>query len=238
VNETMPTQPTQPTQAAPVQADSAVGVEKESVAVVKTDEDAIRWSVVGRVDKFTAADEFDALAALAREGVFGEDALRASGQWLLENRTPYETVYTEGNLLTRLGRKRLIDRFVETASNVGIKTTTGRIGTGNSATAAVDTDTDLGAAAGSANRQFQMLDSAPTVGTGASSGQVTLVSTFGTGVGNYAWQEWGIDGGTAAGTTVTADTNTTPGLVNHKITSLGTKTSAASWVFTVTITIT
>jgi hypothetical protein len=157
---------------------------------------------------------------------------------LKERFTPYETVEADGNLLTRLGRKRLIDRFVETASNVGIKTTTGRIGTGNSATAAVDTDTDLGAAAGSANRQFQMLDSAPSVGTGASSGVGTFVSTFGTGVGNYAWQEWGIDGGTAAGTTVTADTNTTPGLVNHKVTSLGTKTSAASWVFTVTITIT
>jgi hypothetical protein len=76
------------------------------------------------------------------------------------------------------------------------------------------------------------------VGTGASSGVMTVVATFGTSVGNFHWQEWGIDGGTANGTTVTADGNTTPGLVNHKITDLGTKTSAASWVFTVTITIT
>ena len=67
-----------------------------------------------------------------------------------------------------------------------------------------------------------------------------MVSTFGTGVGNFAWNEWGLDGGTASGTTVTADTNTTPGLFNHRIpgSSLGTKTSAASWVFTVTVTIT
>jgi hypothetical protein len=127
---------------------------------------------------------------------------------------------------------------VGTASNQALDATHARIGTGNSATAAVDTDTDLNAAAGSGNRQFQLVDSAPTVGSGASSGVVTMVATFGTGVGNYAWQEWGIDGGTASGTTVTSEGNTTPGLCNHKVTSLGTKTSAASWVFTITITIT
>ncbi len=47
-----------------------------------------------------------------------------------------------------------------------------------------------------------------------------------------------MDGGTASATTVTAETNTTPGLINRKVTDLGTKTSAASWVFTITITIT
>ena len=65
----------------------------------------------------------------------------------------------------------------------------------------------------------------------------TFVATFGTTVGNFHWQEWGIDGGTADGTAVTSEGNTTPGLVNHKIADLGTKTSAASWVFTVTITL-
>ena len=201
--------------------------------LAKLDGDGVKWKIAARVDKYDRA-------AIQRARDFFE--LRPDqepiGWQLAAVAAPYETVVEEGNLLTRLGKKRLIDRFVETASNVGIKVTTGRIGTGNSATAAVDTDTDLGAAAGSANRQFQMLDSAPTVGTGASSGVVTLVSTFGTGVGNYAWAEWGVDGGTAAGTTVTADTNTTPGLINHKITALGTKTSAATWVLTVTITIT
>jgi hypothetical protein len=214
------------------QADAAHASDDGAVSTLVRDDDSFHWHAHARVDKFWAWQEAEALLMCEAEG-------RSDlGNVLKERFTPYETVEADGNLLTRLGRKRLIDRFVETASNVGIKTTTGRIGTGNSATAAVDTDTDLGAAAGSANRQFQMLDSAPSVGTGASSGVGTFVSTFGTGVGNYAWQEWGIDGGTAAGTTVTADTNTTPGLVNHKVTSLGTKTSAASWVFTVTITIT
>jgi hypothetical protein len=223
---------TTPTQQSPTQADFAVGVENEQVALAVSDSEFFRWKAVGRVDKFTAEQEAEALVICAREG-------RSDlGEVLKENFTPYETIHTEGNLLTRLGRKRIMDRLVGTASNQALDNTHLRIGTGNSATAAVDTDTDLGAAAGSANRQFQMADSAATVGTGASSGQITVVSTFGTGVGNYAWQEWGLDGGTAAGTTVTADTNTTPGLVNHKITSLGTKTSAASWVFTITITVT
>lgn len=212
--------------------DIAVGVEGEAVSEARSDGEFFKWHAHAQVDKFYAWQEAEAILIMEAEG------RTDLGNVLKERFTPYETVHSDGNLLTRLGRKRLIDRFVETASNVGIKTTTGRIGTGNSATAAVDTDTDLGAAAGSSNRQFQMLDSAPSVGSGASSGVGTFVATFGTGVGNYAWQEWGIDGGTAAGTTVTSDTNTTPGLINHKITSLGTKTSAASWVFTVTITIT
>jgi len=213
-------------------SDVASTTEEGAVSTAVLDREFFQWRAHARVDKFYAWQEAEALLIMEETG-------RSDlGNVLKERFTPYETVESEGNLLTRLGKKRLIDRFVETASNVGIKTTTGRIGTGNSSTAAADTDTDLIAAAGSANRQFQMLDSAPTVGTGASSGVGTFVSTFGTGVGNYAWQEWGIDGGTAAGTTVTADTNTTPGLINRKVTSLGTKTSAASWVFTVTITIT
>jgi hypothetical protein len=213
-------------------SDASSVVEHESISTPHRDSDSIKWTAHAQVDKFTAAQEAEAI--LLAESLGRTDL----GNVLKEHFTPYETVHSEGNLLTRLGKKRLIDRFVETASNVGIKATTGRIGTGNVATAAVDTDTDLGAAAGAANRQFQMLDSAPSVGSGASSGVGTFVATFGTGVGNYTWSEWGIDGGTAAGTTVTADTNTTPGLINHKITALGAKTSAASWVFTVTITIT
>lgn len=222
------------------QADTAHGTEAEFLAQAVRDNDFFRWKASVRLDKFTAAQEKAAITALIEQGLTEDEAEdpRRFGRYMLDHFQPYETLRDEGNLLTRLGRKRIIDRLVATASNQGLDSTHLRIGTGNSATAAVDTDTDLGAAAGSSNRQFQMADSAATVGSGASSGQMTVVSTFGTGVGNYAWQEWGLDGGTAAGTTVTSDTNTTPGLVNHKITSLGTKTSAASWVFTITITVT
>jgi hypothetical protein len=151
--------------------------------------------------------------------------------------TPYDVVTSEGNLLTRLGLQRIGDRLIGTGSNQALDATHTRIGVGNGTTAAATTDTDLSAAAGSSNRQFVVVDSAPTRGTGASSGVYTFVATHTTGLSNFHWQEWGIDGGTANGTTVTSDTNTTPGLFNHKVTDLGTKTSASAWVFTVTCTI-
>lgn len=196
--------------------------------------DGFKWNVTARVDKFTAEHEAAVLAQLDAEGAPRSELSKR----LTEQFSPYDSIEVDGNLLTRIGRLRLIDRLVGTASNQAITATTGRIGVGNSNTAAADTQTDLQAAAGAGNRQFELLDSAPTVGTGASAGVVTLVATFETGDANFAWEEWGIDGGTADGTTVTTDGNTTPGLINRKVTALGTKTSAAAWVFTVTITIT
>lgn len=198
----------------------------------RSDGDNFGWKINATVDKFYAWQEAEAILIAEAEG------RTDIGNILKERFEPYERVSVDGNLLVRQGLRRLMDRLVGTASNQALDATHCRIGTGNSNTAAAATDTDLNAAAGSSNRQFQLVDSAPTVGTGASSGVCTFVATFGTGVGNYAWQEWGIDGGTASGTTVTSEGNTTPGLINHKVTSLGTKTSAASWVFTVTITIT
>lgn len=193
--------------------------------------DSIKWNAHARVDKFTIDQVRACQAALGldREPISYE---------LFGFCTPDDHIESLGNLLTRQGKKRIMDRLLSTASNAGLSSTVGRIGVGNSNTAAADTQTDLQASAGSANRQFELVDSAPAVGSGASSGVGTFVATFETGDANFAWEEWGIDGGTADGTTVTADTNTTPGLINRKVTSLGTKTSAASWVFTVTITIT
>lgn len=193
--------------------------------------DTINWHAHARVDKYDA----EQIAACRFTLELDREP---TGLELLAFCAASDSIESDGNLLTRQGLKRIMDRLLGTTSNQALDATHCRIGTGNSATAANATDTDLNAAAGSSNRQFQLVDSAPAVGSGASSGVGTFVATFGTGVGNYAWQEWGIDGGTASATTVTADTNTTPGLINHKVTSLGTKTSAGIWVFTVTVTIT
>lgn len=200
-------------------------------AAVEDRVDSFRWSVRARIDRFTV-DQIEACRralGLEREPISSELLAFCAADSVFE---------MDGNLLTRQGRKRLIDRFVGTSSNQALDATHCRIGVGNGTTAAADTDTDLGAAAGSGNRQFKLVDSAPTVGSGSSSGVLTAVATFGTSIANFAWEEWGLDGGTGDGTTVTTEGNTTPGLVNHKVGSLGTKTSAASWVFTVTVTIT
>ncbi len=140
---------------------------------------------------------------------------------------PYETIHDEDNLLVNAGAARIEDLLIGVAVQA-YNNTNCRIGTGNSSTAAQATDTDLNAAAGSSNRQFMVMDSTfPS----RSSQTITFRSTFTSALGNYAWQEWGIDNGTANGTTVVAV------FLNHKVTSLGTKVSGASWQFTVTLVI-
>ncbi len=191
--------------------------------------DTITWDAHARVDKYTL-EQIDACRialGLDREPIGAELAAFCA---------PADSIEAHGNLLTRQGLRRFMDRLAGTSSNQALDATHCRIGVGDTATAAVATDTDLGASAGSTHRQFRLVDSV-TVGTGASSGVLTIVATFGTTLANFAWAEWGIDGGTGDGTTVTTEGNTTPGLCNHKISALGTKANTASWVFTATITL-
>lgn len=57
---------------------------------------------------------------------------------------------------------------------------------------------------------------------------ITARSTFATGDANVAWQEWGLFNNQTSGGT----------MLNRKVESLGTKTSAQTWQFTVTVTLT
>lgn len=95
------------------------------------------------------------------------------------------------------------------------------IGVGDSATAYAANQTDLVAAT---NKFRKAMDATfPTVATNV----VTFRSTFATGEANYAWLEWGVFNASSAGT-----------MMNRKQESLGTKTSAQTWQFTVTLTYT
>lgn len=194
--------------------------------------------------------------AHARVDLFGLESVEACRQFFGLDREPIgpellewarltrgsaagdDTKVMDGNLLTRLGLARIGNLLIGAtgAASQALNATHMRIGVGNVATAAATTDTDLGAASGAGNRQFKLVDSV-TQGTGANSGVTTAIATFGTGVANFAWAEWGIDGGTADGTTVTSESASTPGLLNHKIAAPLTKTSSVVAVFTVTITI-
>lgn len=127
----------------------------------------------------------------------------------------------EGNLLLNAGITRLGNLLVG-AGGTAFNTANSRIGVGNSSTAAAAGQTDLQGA----SKYFKLVDSAGW------SGQVgTWVATFGSGDANFAWEEWGIDNGTASSATVTAP------LLNRKVTSMGTKGSGSTWVMTVTITV-
>lgn len=56
---------------------------------------------------------------------------------------------------------------------------------------------------------------------------LTFKATFETTDANFAWNEWGIFNASTGGV-----------MLNRKVENLGTKTSAATWVFTVTLTFT
>lgn len=144
---------------------------------------------------------------------------------------PYEANRLERNLLTTAGVARIHGLVTAVGGLQAASATATRIGVGNGAGTAAVGDTDLSAAAGSANRQFVVMDASfPTAGAA-----MTFQSSFTSTLGNFAWNEFGIDIGTptvANGTTVNAL------LLNHKTSiAQGTKTSGQTWVATATVTI-
>lgn len=133
------------------------------------------------------------------------------------------------NLVLNAGWQLLMNGIGGTAVTK-YTTTSGRIGGGISSTAAAATQTDLQAATGAANRQWEMLSSNPTVGSTGAAGLI-FAATFPTTDGNFAWAEFGVDQGVAAGTGASTAT-----MLNRGLASPGTKTSAQTWNVTVTIT--
>lgn len=140
----------------------------------------------------------------------------------------YRTTDVFGNLITNAGWTRLMNLLTNQGATQALDATHARIGAGNGSTAEAYTDTDLSAAAGSANRWFQLVSGAGTLGTRT----LSFSASFGTADGNFAWAEFGIDFGTASGNTVTAP------LFNRKVSSQGTKASGQTWTATATITFT
>lgn len=137
------------------------------------------------------------------------------------------------NLTTTVGLGRLTSSLTGAAPVVfsGVGTTV--LGVGSSATAATVADTDL-----TTGLYYQVADSTPTVTTTTvTNDTVQVVATFASANGNGAWNEWGLVlVTTAVSASTKAGTGTSPILFNHKIASLGTKSSGASWAFTVKLT--
>jgi len=181
--------------------------------------DSIRWSPRFTVAKY---DERASLKAERRGFYHPSDADFA--ELGLE---PYEVRVTDGNLLTTAGLGRIATLINAGTGNL-IASTTARVGTGNGVTAEAIGNTDLAAAAGSANRWFQ------TCTVTVPSNVWTFAATFGTADGNYVWSEWGIDIGTA---TVTSAATVNAVLLNRKVAANGTKVAGQTWNATATITL-
>ena len=140
---------------------------------------------------------------------------------------PYETSEVVGNLITNAGWTRLMNLLTAQGATQALDATHARIGVGNVSTAEAYTDTDLLASAGSANRWFQLVTGAGSLGTRT----LTFTATFGTADGNFAWNEFGLDFGTASGNTVTAP------LFNRKAgIAQGTKVAGQTWTATAVVT--
>lgn len=135
---------------------------------------------------------------------------------------PDATEHYKGNMLLNAGIARLLDLLI-VAGGQGFDVTHCRIGVGDSSTAASAAQTDLQAAT---NKYYKLVSS-----VSRSSQTITAVAAFGSSQGNFAWEEWGIDVGTADGATGTAP------MLNRKVVSMGTKASGSTWTLTVAITV-
>lgn len=135
-----------------------------------------------------------------------------------EGATPYEVTEPVHNMLMTAGVNQLWT-IVTGQGGTTYSATNCYMGVGDSTTTAAATQTDLQA---TTNKLRKQITAAPTI----SANTTTFSTTFGTSDGNFAWNEIGIFNASAAGT-----------MLNRFVTSLGTKSSSASWTINVAVTI-
>ena len=187
----------------------------------------INWSAHARIAKYSPDQVAYATSKLGYE----PPGHRLS----LMFRDPEDGITEEpGNLLVTVGLN-LITALIEGGAGTPFAHADAVVGVGNSTTAAVIGDTALGAD-NTANAYYEQADSSYPQ---QSNGIITTIATFASGNANFAWQEWCLatgSGGITPGTHLSAAA-TSVTMLNHKVASLGTKSSGASWVFTATVTI-
>jgi len=161
------------------------------------------WKARLRVDKYDAAD-MRLLDVLEKEdNLFMYGGVSNTWQSLIGNGTG-----TSGQTLTYFNNANAY------------------IGVGDSTTAAAATQTDLQAASNKVRVGMVATYPQHTDGTTSGSATITFQASFGSAVGNFAWQEWGLFNGASGGR-----------MLNRSVTSLGTKGSGSVWVFTVSLTL-
>jgi hypothetical protein len=146
---------------------------------------------------------------------------------------PYSvTEAYDTNLVTSAGWAALLGGVAGTTITTKFSNTAGRIGVGTSATAATAADTKLGGdtGGGSTTSYYQLVSAAPTITTNVAPATFIFNATFGTGVANFAWAEFGVDNGSASSVTTTGNV-----FFNHGISNQGVKASGQVWQMTVTL---
>jgi hypothetical protein len=138
----------------------------------------------------------------------------------------YEIVDGTPNLLSYGGASALWHRVTGGSSVAAFSNANAAIGVGDSSTAAAATQTDLVAAT---NKAYIAMDATYPIHTDATTSggaSIQFRSTAATGVGNFAWQEWAVFNNVSSGR-----------MLNRKVESLGTKTSASTWQLLLTLTL-
>ena len=164
--------------------------------------DSKEWGVVATVDKWHNAAD------------------RALGL------PPDDSVSVEDNLLLNGGIADLLNQLCGLGSPA-VYGTASYIGVGTSTTAASASHTGL--QAGTSARSYKAMDGSHPILSGQT---MTWKSVWGSGDGNFAWEEWSIRSATSG--VGGEDTGTA---LNRKVASLGTKASGSEWTLTVTITV-
>lgn len=121
--------------------------------------------------------------------------------------------------LVNLARDIAADKIFGGATYNAFNNANAHLGVGDSTTAHGPTQIDLQAAT---NKDRQPMEA--TYPSRAANVE-TLRSVWGTSEGNFAWDEWGV-----------FNASTAAQMLSRKVEALGTKTSAASWQLTVTLT--
>lgn len=192
--------------------------------------DGINWKAFAKVEKYNA----ETVAELTK--ILGYEPRAADFERMQIKADDIACV--DGNILVDLGIQAITGLICNLGSQQPLVALRTFVGVGATATTATIADTHLGSDGGSA--WYQVADSAPSRSTvSATNDTITTICTYGSGNANFAWAEWCWGTTTAAitpGATLSG-VGTGAMMLNHKIASLGTKASGASWVFTSTITL-
>lgn len=134
-----------------------------------------------------------------------------------ERADPDEVMEGEGNLLTTAGASTLWTALTGGAGTA-FNNANAVLGVGDSNAVEAVGQIDLQAAF---NKQRKGMDASYPVVSG---NQVTFRATFLGGDANFTWAEWGLFNAASGGT-----------MLNRKVQPIGSKSSGAVWVFTITI---
>lgn len=174
--------------------------------------DSIAWKCHTKLEKFNAPS-----TAVLSGKVAPDEVVEVDGNLLMYGGADLLWLGLKGALTTTTGQQGTV--FSGTAKGTAI-------GVGDSNTAAAATQTNLQAATNKLRKKMDAGFPTHTTGTaGSTQSKMVFKTTFSTGQANFAWQEWGIFNTTGAGGR----------MLNRKVESLGTKTTAATWALTITL---